>query len=41
MQEDSEEWVDFEVGLYTFLWKVLIPGTQVLLQNFIGKVSIG
>lgn len=40
MEEDRKVWVDFERRLYTFLWKVLIPDTQVKLQQFTGKGSI-
>lgn len=41
MEEDRKVWVDFERKLYTFLWKVLIPDTQVKLQQFTGKGSVG
>lgn len=29
MEEDRKEWVDFEMRLYTFLWKVLVPYSQI------------
>lgn len=29
MEEDRKRWVDFEMRLYTVLWKVLIPYTQL------------
>lgn len=31
MEEDGNKWVDFKMGLYTFLWRVLIPNTQIQL----------
>lgn len=41
MEEDRKEWVDFEVRLYTLVWKVPRPCAQVYLRYFIGKGSIG
>lgn len=41
MEEGRKELVDFEMRLYTFLWKVLIPYTQVQIQHFTGQESTG
>lgn len=39
MEEGRKELVDFEMRLYTFLWKVFIPYTQI--QHFTGQESTG
>lgn len=41
MEEDRKGWVDFEMRLYTVLWKVLIPYTRLQLQHFTGIESTG
>lgn len=41
MEEGRKELVDFEMRLYTFLWKVFIPYTQVQIQHFTGQEPTG
>lgn len=36
MKEGRREWVDFERRLYTFLWEVLLPYSQIELDQFTG-----